>query len=284
MCGRFTLTVPSYEILAETLGLAVSPAIAALYRPRYNIAPSDATLLLRAGPRDPGRVGAASGETGARVRTVTSASWGLVPAWSKTLGQVGRPINARVETLREKPAFHDALQRRRGVAVADGFYEWQREGTARHPVWIHPRAGELCLMAALWESWRDPASGQRLESFAIITTAASEEMAWLHDRMPLLIPPSSVDAWLGVRPAPAEELRSLLRPPASGQLAFLPVGDRANSVKNDDPSCLEPRALYAEGAPAPAPKARPPKRVRAAVPGQLSLEAALRANTGSGRS
>ena len=146
MCGRFTLTIPSYEDLAAALGVDPAPGAADLFRPRYNIAPTDSTWVVRLGAE--------------RQRELALLEWGLVPRWSKTLMQAGRPINARAETLEKKPVFRESLERRRCVVASDGFFEWDKSGPVKQPLWFRPANGGLLLLGGLWDSWR--AEGVRI--------------------------------------------------------------------------------------------------------------------------
>ncbi len=236
MCGRFTLTVPTYEMLALALGIEPNPAQAAIYRPRYNVAPSDPHWVLRM-------------KSG--VRELMQASWGLTPHWAKRADQAGRPINARAETLESKPAFRDAFAGRRCVVVADGFFEWQKIGKERRPLWFTPRAGGLLLLAGLDAKWTDPATGLERRTFSIVTTTANDVVAPVHDRMPVVLAKETIDLWMDVssrfepsdarsRGAVTDEVRALLRPAPADVLVATPVSPRVNSVKNDDPGCVAP--------------------------------------------
>lgn len=231
MCGRFTLTVPTYEILAQALGIEASAEQAALYRPRYNVAPSDAHWVLRM-------------KSG--VRELMQASWGLIPHWSKRADQAGRPINARAESIEQKPAFRDAFHTRRSVVVADGFFEWKKEGKERRPIWFTPRGGGLLLLAGLDAKWTDPATGLVRRTFAIVTTTANDVVAPVHDRMPVVLRPDTIDLWMDVSarfggaPDVTDEVRALLRPAPPDEIVATPVSPRVNSVKNDDPGCVAP--------------------------------------------
>jgi putative SOS response-associated peptidase YedK len=235
VCGRFTLTIPTYDDLANALGVEVMPGAAELYRPRYNVAPTDPSWIVRFD---------AQGH-----RELALLSWGLVPRWSKTLTQAGRPINARAETLETKPVFKDSFARRRCVVVSDGFFEWDKspkrleaEGQPQ-PLWFRPESGGLLLMAGVWDSWRTDGGERRVQTFSIVTTAAGPDVEGVHDRMPLVLAGADVDRWLTVPPkdAPAvvtDEVRALIRPAAKGTLVATPVSRRVGNVKNDDPSVL----------------------------------------------
>jgi putative SOS response-associated peptidase YedK len=220
MCGRFTLTSTPEE-LAQRFGLDAPPSCA----PRYNIAPGQDVLAVRA------HAGGGRGTSLLR--------WGLVPAWSDPASaSVGGPlINARAETAAARRAFRDAFRARRCIVPASGFYEWANRGDFRQPYWIAPNDGAPFAIAGLWERWIAP-DGARLESCALLTTAANARVAELHDRMPAILAPAHYAAWLD----PAREvaaLAELLAPLASDALAFRPVGTRVNRVENDDAACLD---------------------------------------------
>ena len=191
MCGRFTLRTPM-SVLIEQFELDVNIARQmALFEPRYNIAPTQNILAVR--------VNRERGE-----REAALMRWGLIPSWSKD-PQGGPPmINARGETLAEKPSFRTAVRRRRCLIPADGFYEWQQspESAARgkkQPYYIHFRDDRPFAFAGLWEAWRakdSPPDDQPLESCTIVTTAASTALASLHDRMPVILAPNDYQTWL----------------------------------------------------------------------------------------
>jgi putative SOS response-associated peptidase YedK len=199
VCGRFTLTIPTYEDLASSLGVEAVPGGAELYRPRYNIAPTDPAWVVRIGPE--------------RTRELALLEWGLVPRWSKTLMQAGRPINARAESIASRPVFKDSLARRRCLVVSDGFYEWDKSGPVKQPLWFRPAGGGILFLGGIWDSWRGE-DGVRRQTFAIVTTAPSHDVERVHDRM--------------------------LRPAPDGSLVPTPVSTRVGNVKNDDPSVLVP--------------------------------------------
>ena len=223
MCGRFTLTTPDATQLALDLGIEPDSALLERYRPRYNIAPTDQHWIVRARREE---------------RQIWAADWGLRNSWQR---DPKRPpqINARAETLTERPAFRDAFRQRRCVVPADGFFEWTGPKQARRPLWFHQPEGGLIYFAGLYESWRPTTADEWQRSFTIVTTEANALMAPVHDRMPVLLTPDRIDDWLY---ADAEEplLRSLLVPPPEGALIATTVSTRVNAVRNDDPACLEP--------------------------------------------
>jgi len=220
MCGRFTLTSTPEE-LAQRFGLDAPPSVA----PRYNIAPGQEVLAVRA-QRD-------------GARGADWLRWGLVPAWSDPASaSAGGPlINARAETAAERRAFRDAFRARRCIVPASGFFEWAKRGDFRQPYWIAPKDGAPFGIAGLWECWIAP-DGARVESCALLTTAANARVAELHDRMPAILAPQDHAAWLD----PTREvaaLAELLAPLPSDSLAFRAVGTRVNRVENDDAALLD---------------------------------------------
>ena len=229
MCGRFTLTRSDLSGLAGALGATFEPDDAALYRPRYNIAPTDAHWIVRAKHED---------------RHVLPAKWGLVNSWAPDAKGAFKQINARSETVLTRPAFRDAFERRRCVVPADGFFEWTGTKEARRPIWFHPADAELMLFAGLYESWLDPKSATKIRTFTILTTEANAIVAPVHDRMPVILPPERVDEWLFVpaqdAAAHARGVHALLLPAADGTLVATEVSRRVNSVANDDEACLAP--------------------------------------------
>ncbi len=220
MCGRFTLTRSAAEVAAH-FGLAAAPAIAA----RFNVAPTQRVLAIRA-PRD----GAG--------REAVSLHWGLVPFWAKHPRDAAKHINARVETLSERPAFREAAARRRCLVPADGFYEWRGARGERQPFHIALPQGELFAFAGLWERWTNP-DGGALESVAVVTTAASPNIRPLHDRMPLVVDPAGYDAWLAPTATDVGGVLAHLPSARAADLRPRRVSTRVNDVAHDDPRCLD---------------------------------------------
>ncbi len=218
MCGRYYQQRSSGEV-ARLFG--VSGAIPKL-PPSFNRAPTQDGLVLRRHP-----------ETGARH--LDALRWGLVPRWAKDASGGARMINARSETVAEKPAYRDAFRKRRAIAIADGFYEWEQHGPkgGKQPFAVAMADGAPMPLAALWEGWRAP-DGTILRSFTILTTEAAPELAGLHDRMPVILPPEAWDAWLGDTPADEAALHDLLRPYPRQGLAVWPVSPRVGRVTEDD--------------------------------------------------
>jgi len=223
MCGRYTLSSPDASI-AELLDLSVAPSLA----PRYNIAPSQLVAVLRTPPAR-------------EVRELELLRWGLVPGWAKDAAIGNRLINARCETAAEKPSFRTALRRRRCLVVADGFYEWRKLDRRRQPCHIRMVDGRPFTFAGLWEHWQSP-DGEPVESCTILTTAANELLAPIHERMPVILAPGDHALWLDPAVTDAARVQPLLRPYSPTELVAQPVSTHVNSPRNDDPRCIEPLA------------------------------------------
>lgn len=208
MCGRFAFYSPS-EATAALFGVDGALAV----EPRYNIAPTQYVAAIR--------------ENDNKERELTMLRWGLVPFWAKDPSIGNRMINARAETVAEKPSYRAAFKHRRCVVLADGFYEWQRDGEVKIPHYITRLSGEPFGLAALWESWTDKESGETLNTTTLITTAANEFMQALHHRMPVILQPESARDWMS---APGDYLLEAAdRTPA---LRAWPVDRRVNNARN----------------------------------------------------
>jgi len=231
MCGRFTLTRKRFDELADELDAEARPEDAALYRPRYNIAPTDQHWIVR--------------EKNER-RQLLPAKWGLVNSWAKDAKGAARQINARGESALKRPAFRDGFAERRCVVPADGFFEWIGTKEARRPIWFHSPHGELLLYAGLYESWLNPGTSEWMRTFTILTTDPNDVVEPVHDRMPVILPRERVDEWIyvptaeGEHAAYAQTLLPLVAPAAHDVLVATEVSRRVNSVANDDEGCLEP--------------------------------------------
>src|SRR5216683_2830130 len=210
MCGRARLSSDVSEI---KLVFSIPP-----HRPTPNIAPS-----WNVAPTDPlpiVRYDAKAGE-----RSLDVMRWGLVPFWAKDIKVGFSNINAKAEGIEGKPAFREAFQRRRCLVPVDNFYEWKKLGKDRQPYAVGLADRRLMAMAGLWETWRSPA-GERVRSFAIITTAANALLAEVHDRMPVILAPREWPAWLGETPADPQHLKSLLVPYPAEDMILWPVDKR----------------------------------------------------------
>lgn len=226
MCGRFVLK--TLDAVFDEFDVEQSVALAA----SYNIAPTHGVAAVRAGAEGAGR-------------EVAVLHWGLIPPWAKGMEVGNKMINARAETLLEKPVFRVALQRRRCLIPADGFYEWKREGKGKRPFYIHRKDGRLIAFAGLWERWRDDA-GHALDSCTIITTRPNELMRGIHDRMPAIIEPGAYERWLNPTVA-AEDVTGLLEPVPAAELDAYEVGRGVNSPKNNSADCMIPVATGGNG-------------------------------------
>lgn len=233
MCGRFTLTTDDYESVARALEAAVPPGFATHVRPRFNIAPSDPHWIVC---RHESR------------RELVPATWGMPgPSGSKPPpGREAGYINARSETAPQKFVFRDAFWSARCGVIADGFYEWSGPPNDRRPHWFHAPPGRILVFGGLFRDVVDPQTGEVERRFTILTTEANPQVAPLHDRMPVILPLEALDVWLvdpddEQRPRlPLEVLQSLMRPAPESTLTVTEVGKRVNSVRNDDPQCIEP--------------------------------------------
>ncbi len=227
MCGRFALYATP-EKLAEHFGLAEPPAQLA---PRYNIAPTQPVGIVRFDPQH-------------QRREWALVLWGLIPSWSKEPAMAARMINARAETVAEKPSFRTAFRRRRCIIPASGFYEWMKRNGGKQPYYITSRDGTPLGFAGLWERWIGP-EGEEIESCTILTTDANEEVARLHNRMPVILAPEDYATWLGdgqeTAPAYLAQLKHLFRPFPVGRLKLYPVSPYVNDPRNEGVACIEER-------------------------------------------
>ena len=221
MCGRFVQASPS-RAYAELFGLADTELD---LPPRYNVAPSQAVLAARMEPTHKTRL--------------VPLRWGLVPGWSKGPDARYSMINARAETVHEKPAYRSAFKYRRCLIPSEGFYEWRSEGGRKQPWLIHRRDRRPFAMAGLWEHWQDPA-GNELESCSIIVTQANAAVAPLHERMPVILDPEHWSAWLDPANQRPQELLPLLQPYAGAPMRSYPVSTRVNRPANEGPELIEP--------------------------------------------
>src|ERR1700754_3310213 len=211
MCGRFVITSPP-AALRQIFGYIEQPN----FPPRYNIAPTQPVPVVIL-------------ENGGRHFRLMR--WGLIPAWVKDPRQVGLLFNARSETVREKPAFKNAIRRRRSLIPADGYYEWHDEGSRKRPYFIYRRDRQPVGFAALAETWMGP-NGEEVDTVAIITAPASADLARLHPRVPVTIAPGDFELWLDCRANDAEMAMALLTGPDEGEFAWHEVSTRVNQVAN----------------------------------------------------
>jgi putative SOS response-associated peptidase YedK len=227
MCGRFAFYSP-HEAMVRLFGLTGGPEV----EPHYNIAPTQFVPTVR------------HDETAAR--RLALLYWGLVPSWAKEKSIGARMINARAETVSEKPSYRSAFRRRRCLVLADGYYEWQAQPQGKQPHFIGMRNGEPFAMAGLWEAWREEDSIEPLESCAIITTDASVELAQIHNRMPVILAPEQYDFWLDRHNEDVAALTELLQPFPGSALQAIPVSKRVNNARNDDADLVRRAAARQE--------------------------------------
>jgi len=224
MCGRVRLSSDVSEI---KLVFSIPPQRPTPnFAPSWNAAPTDQLPVVRFDAR--------AGE-----RSLDLARWGLVPYWSKDIRVGFANINAKAEGIENRPAFKEAFQRRRCLVPVNNFYEWKKTPTGKQPYAVALADRGLMALAGLWENWRSSA-GEWVRSFAIITTTPNELCAELHNRMPVVLGPQIWPAWLGEEPADARQLTAMLAPYPWEEMICWPVSIRMGSVKNNDPSLIDP--------------------------------------------
>jgi len=221
MCGRFTLRTPS-AALGEQFGGEPAPELGL----RYNIAPTQMVAIVRITPDT-------------AVRQWQMVRWGLIPSWAKDALIGNRMINARAESVADKPSFRTAFRRRRCLIPADGYFEWQKTGSAKQPYYIRLDDERPFAMAGLWERWLNPATNEPLQSCTIITTQANPLTQPIHDRMPVILETADYEMWLDPQMQDPERLGILLRPFEGSSLRADPVETYVNSPRNDDPRCIQ---------------------------------------------
>jgi putative SOS response-associated peptidase YedK len=258
MCGRYTIVSPP-DALRAMFGYAEQPNFPA----RYNIAPTQPIPAVFANRE---------------ARHFQLLRWGLLPAWVKDPRQFTLLIKARAETIMEKPAFKNAMKRRRCLIPSDGYYEWRNVGNIRQPYFVHRRDHQPFGFAGVMETWKGP-NGEELDTAAIVTAAAGADLATLHPRVPVTIAPADFDRWLDCAEVDAGQAAALLTAPTTGEFAWHAISTRVNHVANDDAHLILPMSeqdVAAELAglnPKPGRKASPRKASPATSddPGQGSL-------------
>ena len=218
MCGRYTQTKTG-EAIARTFNLTTSPDPT----PRYNIAPTQPVCAIAQPHQD---------------REYRIFQWGLIPSWAKDPAIGNRMINARAETVAEKPSFRAAFKRRRCLVIADGFYEWKREGKQKQPFYIQMVDQSLFGMAGLWEIW-ESGDGSYIESCTILTTEPNALMQPIHNRMPVILRAQDYDLWLDPQQQKREALEPLLAPSDAGMMQAYAVSKTVNNPRNETPECIE---------------------------------------------
>jgi len=224
MCGRFTLRTPQ-NLLVDQFMLAVTPSLQA----RYNIAPTQTIGVIRESESD-------------RQRKLSFARWGLVPAWANEASIGNRMINARSETVEEKPAYRAAFRSRRCLIPADGFFEWKGSGGSKQPYLFRMRDNGLFAFAGLWESWIDRKNGADLaplETCTILTTTPNDITSPIRDRMPVILTPNDYSQWLDPQLKNPEVLKPLLRPFDAQLMRVDRVGRYVNNARHEGPECVE---------------------------------------------
>ena len=216
MCGRFAFYSPT-EAAAALFGVSGSVDV----QPRYNIAPTQYVAAVRTDAEE--------------QRELVKLRWGLVPFWAKDPSIGNRMINARAETVAEKPSYRNAYKHRRCLVLADGFYEWRRQGDAKTPYYISLASGEPFALAGLWENWTDKESGESLQTTTLITTDANDFMAPLHHRMPVILEAATASDWLAGSPDLLDDVAAITPP-----LQAWPVDRRVNNARNEGDDLVRP--------------------------------------------
>jgi putative SOS response-associated peptidase YedK len=241
MCGRYMI-ISSPEAIRRLFGYPEQPN----FPPRYNVAPTQPVPIVRL----------VDGK-----RQFALVRWGLIPPWVKDPQRFSLLLNARCESVHDKPAFRNAMRRRRCLVPADGFYAWKEEGGRKRPYCLRPRHEGPIAFAGLWETWMGP-NGEEMETAIIVTTAATGELARLHERMPVIVPPEAFDLWLNCSAVDAVTAAgALFAPPPEGLLEAYAVSPAVNHTANDGPELIAPAAPPQEPTrPSAASAARVPAR------------------------
>jgi len=236
MCGRYATTQTSAS-LHQAFEIDLANSFVEL-EADYNMAPTKLAPVVIGRPGD---------NSSRPQRELLIAKWGLVPSWAKDPSIGNRLINARSETISEKPAFKKAFAKRRALVPADGYFEWYagqpREGEKKplkQPFYITPKDGSVLAMAGLYEFWKGSAADDWLVTFTILTTTAADDLGHVHERMPMSLEPDAFDAWLDPAPRPADELLGLLVPAAPGRLEAFAVSTAVNNVRHNGPELIVP--------------------------------------------
>ncbi|OCT13872.1 hypothetical protein A8709_20075 [Paenibacillus pectinilyticus] len=224
MCGRYTITVTLEELM---LRYDMYDNYMPRYSPKYNVAPGQQVMaIVHDGQRN----------------KLGELRWGLIPEWAKDAKVGYQMLNARSETLSDKPAFRKPFERKRCLIPADSFYDWKGTGKHKQPMRIMLRSKELFSMAGLYDTWTSP-EGERISTCTVITTESNELMRDIHERMPVILPREKETAWLDRNNRNMEQLSLLLKPYPSELMMGYPVSSRVGNVRNDDELCIEPISL-----------------------------------------
>jgi putative SOS response-associated peptidase YedK len=253
MCGRYSIT-SAPEAIRRLFRYPEQPN----FPPRYNVAPTQPVPIVR-------------WLEGARHFALVR--WGLIPSWVKDPKTFTLLINARGESVNDKPAFRNAMKRRRCLFPADGFYEWKGEAGAKRPYYARSTSGEPVAFAGLWETWTGP-NGEEVDTAAIVTTDANKTLGAIHHRMPAIVPPEAFDLWLDSDTVDAGTAAALIAPAPEHAMEVYEVSTAVNRVANDSPALIEPVAARSGGVPdgsKPAPETPKRRRAGARDSGQGSL-------------
>ena len=224
MCGRYLIT-SSPEAIRRLFRYREQPN----FPPRYNVAPTQPIPIVRLN----------EGE-----REFALVRWGLLPSWVKDPRTFTLLINARGESVTDKPAFRNAMKRRRCLVPADGFYEWKDEGGRKRPYVVRPKDGGPIAFAGLWETWIGP-NGEEMETAAIVTCVANRSLGAIHARMPVVVPPEAFDFWLDCAKVDAATAAALIAPAREGLFEAYEISTAVNRTANDDSKLIEPLAMQA---------------------------------------
>ena len=227
MCGRFTLFQPA-EAITAVFQLAEVPNL----EPRYNIAPTQLVPTVLHASKAQGTQSLEQNE-----RQFQLLRWGLIPSWAKDTKMGARLINARAETVGEKPSFRSAFRHRRCLVVADGFYEWQRQENKKQPFYFRLQNDQPFAFAGLWERWKSP-DGEEIQSCTILTTEANDLLRSIHNRMPVILDPQDYDLWLDPTVQKPEPLQQLLCPYQSEAMTSYAVSTQVNNPANNSAKCI----------------------------------------------
>lgn len=230
MCGRVDCHIEFTKIV-KSFGISKSSAafVESTYHPSFNIPPGRNILIITAD------------EQGGRQ--LESAQWGLIPVWAKEPAIGYKMINARAETVAEKPSFRDAFKHNRCLVIANGFYEWRKEGLAKFPVYIRLKSQEPLAFAGLYSRWKSH-SGEDICTCTIITTEANELLQTVHDRMPVILPANKYDEWLDPKEKDKAKLQALLPPYPSDEMEYFDVSLQVNSPGHDSPELIVPAQTH----------------------------------------
>jgi len=220
MCGRKTLTWDIQSIITD---LKIDHCLANDFQPSYNIAPTQLSPILYAKENS---------------RIIRTMNWGLIPHWSKDQSISPKMINARSETILEKPSFQNLINQNRCIIIADGYYEWKNSGHHSQPYYIYHKNHTLLPMAGLWTTWQSEENIQ-IQSYTIITTNSQPEIDHIHTRMPIILNPKDIDQWIQCNTVSSHEALQLLVPYII-PLSFHPVSSKINSTKNNSADCIDP--------------------------------------------